>query len=481
MKLRLAVIYAVIIIIIGAGCKKNLPTVDLTNPADGSFLSGTVSITAEASDKEGVNTVFIAIDDTLNDVTDSESLGVYTYQWNTTALPESTEHTIYAMAYDFDNNQAVSDKISVTVANHKVPPIVNITNPVNGAVVSGMVDVTAEATDNIGVVEVDFYLDDSLVYATGGLPYVYQWNTNSCPDSSQHAIYATAIDTDSNTAVSDTVVVTVMNYNLPPVVQITSPANGSVVSGTVDFAATASDSSGIAHVDFYINDTLRFADDMAPYLYQWSTNLTPDSTYHTLYARAYDNQGKDAVSETITVMVDNSGQPHNIIRLVTGIINAETLSVSDPRITVQVNAAIIGQVELQTVNLGDPGWVAPLAGTPSWGTHSSSYWGIHGWIPTGIYNHTAGINLTAPSTPGQYYIYFAWGFEMGFDDVMSLTSWQYPGGPVWNDGVDVADWNDSQAQQAIVKGYVFTNYLWGSGDYGMNCLPGTAIRVTVNP
>ena len=89
-------------------------------------------------------------------------------------------------------------------------PEVAITAPVDGAEVSGMVLITAEATDDEGIVNVDFYVDDSLVATTLIAPYEYLWSTYDLADSSSHAIYAKAYDADSNEATSETVTVTVI-------------------------------------------------------------------------------------------------------------------------------------------------------------------------------------------------------------------------------------------------------------------------------
>lgn len=89
-------------------------------------------------------------------------------------------------------------------------PEVAITSPADGSEVSGMVLITADATDDEGIVSVDFYIDDSLV-ATGLMePYDYLWSTYSLEDSSSHTIYAKAYDTDSNEATSEAVTVTVI-------------------------------------------------------------------------------------------------------------------------------------------------------------------------------------------------------------------------------------------------------------------------------
>ncbi len=258
-----------------------------------------------------------------------------------------------------------------------------------------------------------------------------------------------------------------------PEVTITSPQDGDVVSGYVDITVEATDQEGVVRVEFYIDDSLEYTAPDTPYVYTWETYGLEDSSYHDIYAKAYDGDGNEAVSDTINVMVDNHGAVGscNMLEITQAIINNETLSVSSPEITVQINSSIIGQVTLQAINLGEPGWVVPLAGTPSWGNHSTSYWGINSSIPVDTSIQTTDVDLTASADTGLYYIYFVWNHQMDYADVMSLTDWTYSGGPVCDDGVDVADWPDSLAQNAIDRGYVSSEYLWGDGNYGLRNIP----------
>lgn len=89
-----------------------LPSVSITNPSDGSSASGTVSVSADASDDFGVNQVEFFVD--------SESIGVDTetpfeISWDTTSVING-EHTLTATATD-TIGQMASDSIGVTVNN----------------------------------------------------------------------------------------------------------------------------------------------------------------------------------------------------------------------------------------------------------------------------------------------------------------------------------------------------------------------------
>jgi hypothetical protein len=98
------------------------PTVSLTAPTAGATVSGTVSVTATASDNVGVAKVEFYIDSVLK-TTDTSS--PYSYSWVTTSYTNAA-HTVYAKAYDAANNAGTSTTVSVTVNNAVPPPPSNV-------------------------------------------------------------------------------------------------------------------------------------------------------------------------------------------------------------------------------------------------------------------------------------------------------------------------------------------------------------------
>ena len=81
---------------------------------------------------------------------------------------------------------------------------------------------------------------------------------------------------------------------------VTQPANGTTVArrSTITIKATASDSSGIAKVAFFVNGTLRCVSPFAPYTCAWTVPNTPGS--HTLKAEATDGAG-NVSSSVVTI------------------------------------------------------------------------------------------------------------------------------------------------------------------------------------
>src|SRR5712691_8498628 len=199
------------------------PTVSITSPAAGATGSGTTSLTASASDNVGVAGVQFRIDGANFGAEDTTA--PYSISWNTGSASNGS-HSITAVARDAAGNRSpVSAPVTVTVNNapppppaDTTPPTVSITAPANGATVKGTVTVTASASDNVGVVGVQFLLDNGVngsAEATTA-PYSVSWNTVTASDGS-HNITAIARDAAGNRSpVSAPVTVTVANNTAPP-------------------------------------------------------------------------------------------------------------------------------------------------------------------------------------------------------------------------------------------------------------------------
>jgi hypothetical protein len=87
-----------------------------------------------------------------------------------------------------------------------------------------------------------------------------------------------------------------------PTASITSPTNGSTVTGNVQITATASDNVAVARVELYVDGVLFATDTSAPYNFNWNTKKVSRTT-HTLQVRAYDAAGNVGSSATVTVTV----------------------------------------------------------------------------------------------------------------------------------------------------------------------------------
>jgi hypothetical protein len=115
------------------------------------------------------------------------------------------------------------------------PPTVAVTAPGSGNTVTGSVTVSANATDNVGVVGVQFRVDGATLGAElTAPPYTVTWNTTSTVDGS-HVLTAVARDAAGNRATSPGVSVSVQNA--APVADTTAPTISDVTLSVTSTSA----------------------------------------------------------------------------------------------------------------------------------------------------------------------------------------------------------------------------------------------------
>ena len=132
------------------------PFASVTGPAPGTTVSGTVTVSATATDNIAVAGVQFTLNDANLGIEDTTS--PFSIQWTTTGLAAGS-YTLRARARDAAGNQGTSSGINVVVSApppDTMPPVVTISSPANGAAVSGPITLAAAASDNVGVVGVSF-------------------------------------------------------------------------------------------------------------------------------------------------------------------------------------------------------------------------------------------------------------------------------------------------------------------------------------
>lgn len=203
----------------------------------------------------------------------------------------------------YDASGAESSYSNIVSAPETTPPTVSISAPAPNSTVSGTTTVSVSAVDDSGVTKVEYFVDGSLAATDTASPYSFGWNT-SLVAVGPHTLMAKAYDAAGNVGQSAAVSVTVANDATAPSVSITSPANGSSVSGAITVNITATDNLGVAKVELYLNGTLYASYGSAPYNISWNTTSVTNGSY-TLTARAYDAAGNVGQSPAITITVNN--------------------------------------------------------------------------------------------------------------------------------------------------------------------------------
>ena len=161
----------------------------------------------------------------------------------------------------------------------------------------------------------------------------------------------------------------------------------------------------------------------------------------------------DAPVAPIKIVVQNTPPAHNGEVFVTGgTLAGQTLSSSAWQVSVAPGAALSGTVQVRTNNVMGANAVGPFGYTWTWGNRTTSITQVNSSIPTGSSTYSVPISLTAPTTPGTYYLLFGFQGEYDCEHVFSATNWSY-GSSVWNDGNDYWDMSASALAAAQTLGY----------------------------
>jgi hypothetical protein len=121
------------------------PTTSITTPANNATVSGTINVTATASDNVGVTKMEIYIDGALK--TSNTNLTSLTYSWNTTTATNGA-HTIISKAYDAATNVGTSSTVNVTVSNTGPTQLLGNPGFENGSTNTAPWTTTAGVVDN---------------------------------------------------------------------------------------------------------------------------------------------------------------------------------------------------------------------------------------------------------------------------------------------------------------------------------------------
>ena len=185
--------------------------------------------------------------------------------------------------------------------------------------------------------------------------------------------------------------------------------------------------------------------------------------------------------ECTATFSDSSGQSDpGTIKVTGGSLAGQSLSSSNWEISVAPGQSISGTVNVQSYNEHGSTAVVPLGYTWTWGSRQSSITEVDDWIPVGTSNWSVPISLTAPSTPGTYYIIFGHSGEYNMSQVLSCTSWaRGDGSAVWGDGNDYWDIPGSSLSFAHTNGYVSSWPYLRSDGYSNRTIAAAPIKVVV--
>ena len=182
-------------------------------------------------------------------------------------------------------------------------PAVAFSSPASGATVAGTVNISASATDNVGVTRTELYIDGAVVALSSGASAGFSWNTLGYAGGT-HTLQARAYDAAGNrgtTSITVTVKNSTTSDTTAPAVAITSPADGSKITTTiVKINVSSSDNVGVTKLELYIDGKLFGTSPTATAVFTWNTAKVAAGP-HKLQAYGYDAARNIGVSSLITV------------------------------------------------------------------------------------------------------------------------------------------------------------------------------------
>jgi len=244
------------------------PAVSLLSPANGTSVSGTISVLVSATDNIQVTSVTLSVDGSAKS---SSTTAPFTNVWNSGTVLNGT-HTLTVTAKDAKGNSS-SSSVQVSVNNITVgditAPDVNITSPGNGTSYDAntTLNISTSASDNVAVTSLNISIDGTVVAGSSSSSQSYTWNLSTA-GSGLHTISSTAKDAAGNQTIKS-VTVTINTVVVEPPstsgVRLTMPpvgnqgSEGSCVAFAIGYAARSAEQYYRSGASSYSNSTNVFS------------------------------------------------------------------------------------------------------------------------------------------------------------------------------------------------------------------------------
>ncbi|HZT91093.1 MAG TPA: invasin domain 3-containing protein [Gaiellaceae bacterium] len=377
----------------GAGNVETVKTthvvIDTTAPAGGvddpgSYLSGTVDLTASPTDSDVASVAFLyrpAGGSGPWTSIGTDTSAPYDVPWITTAVPDG-RYDLEEVVTDTAGNSNTVPMSTKTVDN-TAPDTAAVTAPAAGADTGGTVAFAASASDaTSGVKTVTFEVEatgqsgfTTVDADTNGAPYTGTWNSTGVPDGpAQVRVVVTDFAGNSTTSAPVSFIVD----NTAPTVSLQAPP-----AAAASASLSATGSADIDHVDYeWSGDGTTWhsigTSSSPPYSTTWTTPAA-DGTYQ-VRARATDHGGNVSPYDVKTVVVDHTAPTASAL------LPADGDTVGGSSVPLSVTASDGGSGVASVTFLyrpsGGGAWtgIAAPAGAPYTGT-----WDVHS-LPSGDYD-----------------------------------------------------------------------------------------------
>ena len=217
------------------------PTVTLSSPGPSATVSGTIMVSATASDSVGVVGVQFKLDGVNLGAEDTSS--PYGVGWDTTTATNAG-HALTAVARDAAGNSATSSSVSVTVNNvaaDTTPPTGSITiNAGTAATNSTAATLTLSATDTGGSVTQMRFSNDGSVFSTAEVYATSKSWTLASGDGAKtvYVQFKDAAGNWSSAPITDTIVLDTTAPAISVVTASSITATGATITWTTNETAT---------------------------------------------------------------------------------------------------------------------------------------------------------------------------------------------------------------------------------------------------
>lgn len=349
------------------------PTVNLLTPLNNATVSGTVYVSANATDNVGVKKFEIFVDSDLVAVMNTTP---YSFNLNTSTIANGL-HVFTAMAYDAAGNVGQSSAVTVMINN----PLPDLTAPV---VTSFVIPATAaalavpvtsfSASDNVEVT--GYLISESSVApaasAAGWTSSAPTWFNFSA--SGSKTAYAWTKDAAGNVSasLSSSVVITIPDFSgLSLNTDTTAPVVNTFIMPVTATTTTVAISSLTATDNVGVTGYLVTESSAAPTASTsgWTTFAPTSFTFSgagskTAYAWAKDAAGKISASLSRAVVITLPDTTAPTVATFTAPLTATTLSVAIS-LTATDNIGVIGYMVNESAS-------APSASTAGWSASAPS-------------------------------------------------------------------------------------------------------------
>ncbi|MEK6986987.1 MAG: Ig-like domain-containing protein, partial [Candidatus Thermoplasmatota archaeon] len=185
-------------------------------------------------------------------------------------------------------------------------PQVAFTSPLQGAQLSGNINISLQVSGDCPIVKVDFFADSASIGSDTSAPWDVTWDTASLANAN-YTLRAIASDSKAQTGEA-TVEVFVQQTcgagdDCPPNVRIVNPAANSTVCGLITLGATATDDHDVPQVTFYLGTDALGVAPQSPYFRDWDSRSVANGDY-TIAAEATDTS-QNKTRHTIRIRVSN--------------------------------------------------------------------------------------------------------------------------------------------------------------------------------